>query len=109
LIFIAVVSGGLAFIFINGEVNPVIEEDIFKVDLEKYPNKFYKVTDNSNGDIFMDPLGGAKPESTIIFYHDQYKNNKDVYKMFSQELAVQDGNTATPKTLAPLNSRIVIP
>ena len=62
-----------------------IEENIFDADTyaEKYPNAFYKVTDNANGDIFLDPKGGAKPESTIIFLHDQFKNNEDIYKLFS--------------------------
>jgi hypothetical protein len=63
----------------------------------------------------MDPLGGVKPESTIIFLHDQYTNNKDIYEMFSTVLSVTagskaaDGSKAVAKTVAPLNSRIVIP
>jgi hypothetical protein len=59
-----------------------IEEDIFVVD-DKMKSKFQKVTQNKAGDISLDPLDGKPPQTTIIFLHDQYKNTKDIYEMFT--------------------------
>ena len=92
-IFVAIAVPFVIFVLpLFIDTNPIIEEKLFEVD--KYPNKFYKVTENSKGDITMDPLTGTKTESTIIFLHDQYKNNKDIYLMFSEQLNV----TANGKT-----------
>jgi hypothetical protein len=58
-----------------------------------------------DGNIYMDPVEGTKHESTIIFFHDQYQNNEEIYNIFSKELI----GGQEMKTLASLNTRIVIP